>query len=393
MKIGIDARFYGTLGKGLGRYTQKLIEYLEKIDTENEYVVFLRKENFDEYSPQNKNFTKVLANIPWYSWKEQFYMPILLRRYHLDLVHFPHFNVPALYFGNFVITVHDLILLHHPTVRSTTLPSVYYWFKFLMYKAILRWALFRANHIITVSQFAKEDILRYYKLNPRKISVTYEANSEFIKQKTENKKQKISDKVKDDSGFLKQFTQYKQQNLCKYGIMKPYIVYVGNAYPHKNLDRLITAFSQANVQGRQLVLVGKIDHFYERLVKKVSEENIERVIFTDMVSDEDLEGIYQQAHMYVFPSLYEGFGLPPLEAMARRVPVAASNKTSMPEILGKAAYYFDPEDESAMQNALERVCSDQSLREKLVERGVKHIKKYSWKDMAQQTKNIYMIEK
>ena len=96
MRIGIDARFFGSIGKGLGRYTQKLIENLEKTDNENQYVVFLRKENFDEYQPKNKNFQKVLADYQWYTFAEQIKMPLLLNKFNLDLVHFPHFNVPFL---------------------------------------------------------------------------------------------------------------------------------------------------------------------------------------------------------------------------------------------------------------------------------------------------------
>src|SRR5574343_128214 len=126
MRIGIDARFFGPIGKGLGRYTQKLIENLEKVDEVNEYFVFLKKENFNEYTPQKPNFKKVLANYPWYSFSEQIRFPWLLRKYDLDIAHFPHFNVPLLYSGKFVVTIHDLILVHFPTVRSSTLPAILY---------------------------------------------------------------------------------------------------------------------------------------------------------------------------------------------------------------------------------------------------------------------------
>ena len=131
MKIGIDARFFGSIGKGLGRYTQKLIENLEKIDNENQYVVFLRKENFDEYQPRNKKFQKVLANYQWYTFSEQIKMPLLLNKFNIDLVHFPHFNVPFFYRKKFVVTIHDLILLEFPTVRGTTLNPFFYKIKFL----------------------------------------------------------------------------------------------------------------------------------------------------------------------------------------------------------------------------------------------------------------------
>ena len=132
--IGIDARFFGSIGKGLGRYTQKLIENLEKISAQggpasgwdNQYFVFLRKENFDEYQPRNKNFQKVLADYQWYTFAEQIRMPLLLNKLKLDLVHFPHFNVPFFYRKKFVVTIHDLILLQFPTVRGTTLNPIFY---------------------------------------------------------------------------------------------------------------------------------------------------------------------------------------------------------------------------------------------------------------------------
>ncbi|KKQ79694.1 MAG: mannosyltransferase B-like protein, partial [Candidatus Moranbacteria bacterium GW2011_GWD2_38_7] len=149
MKIGIDARFYGSIGKGLGRYTQKLIQHLEHIDKENHYVVFLRKENFDDYQPFNKNFEKVLADYAWYTFAEQLFFPLLLNKQKLDLMHFPHFNVPLLYSGRFVLTIHDLILTHFPTIRATMLNPVFYWFKYVAYKLAISSALWRAKKIIT----------------------------------------------------------------------------------------------------------------------------------------------------------------------------------------------------------------------------------------------------
>ena len=120
MRIGIDARFYGSQDKGLGRYSQKLLENLEKIDggSDREYLVFLRQKGFEQYQPGASNFKKVLADYPWYSWSEQILFPWRLYRYHLDLVHFCHFNVPIFYWKKYVVTIHDLILFHYPTVRN-----------------------------------------------------------------------------------------------------------------------------------------------------------------------------------------------------------------------------------------------------------------------------------
>ncbi len=373
--IGIDARFYGSASKGLGRYTQKLVEHLEKIDSENEYFVFLRRENFDEYKPGNKNFKKVLADYPWYSFAEQLFFPWLLRSYQLDLMHFPHFNVPILYFQKFVITIHDLILLHFPTKRASTLAPLWYQFKFLAYKLVIYCAVMRSQKIIAVSQFTKNDILAQYPSVKDKLIVTYEAC-----EKTLVKSLKTPEQI-----------------LEKYGIIKPYLLYVGNAYPHKNLEELISVFPAvtAKLGALKLVLVGKEDYFYERLKAQVKKEKIASVIFPGFAGDEDLGAVYQQALLYVFPSRYEGFGLPPLEAMAAGVPVVCSDSTCLPEILGDSALFFKANEKSAMAGAILKVAGDADLRKTLILKGHAQVKKYSWGKMAKETLGIYndIIEK
>ncbi|TAK96478.1 glycosyltransferase family 1 protein [Patescibacteria group bacterium] len=370
MRIGIDARFYGSVGKGLGRYTQKLIEQLERIDSKNQYVIFLRQENFDEYQPKNKNFQKVLANYQWYTLAEQIHLPRLLKKAKLDLVHFPHFNVPLAYRGKFVITIHDLILLHFPTRRGSTLSPLRYWGKFLAYRWVIWSALRRAERVITVSHFTKKDILSHYAIPERKIVVTHEGCG---------------------MPEIVQNSPATEKILHAYGILKPYILYVGNAYPHKNLERLARAFLLLQKQHSQLqlVLVGKSDYFYNQLQKLVERESIPRVRFAGFVAESDLPAVYQQAEAYVFPSLYEGFGLPPLEAMAEQVPVVASNHACMREILGGAAEYFDATQEEQIAEAINRVLTDQPLRAFLIEKGRQQIKQYDWQSMAKVTKKIY----
>ncbi len=371
MRIGIDARFFGVKRKGLGRYTQKLIENLEKIDLDNQYFIFLQKVNFDEYEPKNSNFTKVLADYRWYSLKEQLEFPKLLNKYKLDLMHFPHFNVPVFYFRKFIVTIHDLILIYFPTRRSTTLHPIIYWFKYLMYKIVIRSAIFRADRLITVSNFTKEDILKQYHVSKDKITVTYEACEDFC-MLTPNKDEKI---------------------LARYGIIKPYIMYVGNAYPHKNLERLVRAFDRLRKEpgknNLKLVFVGKEDYFYVRLKKMVEDEHIESVIFTGYVPDYDLDVFFHNVSVYVWPSLYEGFGLSPLEAMAKGAPVVSSDHPCMREILEDSAYYFDAKNVDKMAGAISKVLDDQDLRAELMRKGFQQIKKYSWKKMAEQTLEIY----
>jgi glycosyltransferase involved in cell wall biosynthesis len=183
-----------------------------------------------------------------------------------------------------------------------------------------------------------------------------------------------------------------------YNINKPYILYVGNVYPHKNLESLVECFQELRKDrpDLRLVLVGKEDYFYERL-KRLAEANklwLERdsqspIIFAGYVPDAELEILFQKATVYVFPSLYEGFGLPPLEAMAHGCPVASSDKASMPEILGEAAAYFDPEKPGDMAAVLKRILDDQTERQSLMARGYEQIKKYSWSECANLTWQIY----
>lgn len=377
MKIGIDARFFGSIGKGLGRYTQKLIENLEKIDNENQYVVFLRKENFDEYQPKNKNFRKVLADYQWYNLSEQIKMPLILNKFNFDLVHFPHFNVPFLYRKKFVVTIHDLILLKFPTVRGTTLNPIFYRIKFWCYKFIIWSAIKKAKKVITVSNFTKKELLKYYKkdLREEKIIVTYEAGSDLEKK---DKNKKVSD----------------VEILKKYGIIKPYLLYVGNAYPHKNLERTIFSFSDINQEQKyQLVLVGKIDYFYNRLQKIVEKKNIKDIVFLGQITDNVLDVIYRQSKAYVFASLYEGFGIPPLEAMSWNVPVISSGHPCMKEILGDSAYFFNGQEKREISQAMEKITMDEVLINNLIKKGLNQIGKYSWEKMATETLKIYNSEK
>lgn len=378
MRIGIDARFFGPIGKGLGRYTQKLLENLEKISAQegpafgegHQYFVFLKSENFDEYKPKNKNFKKIKADYHWYTLSEQIWFPMLLNKYKLDVVHFPHFNVPLLYFGKFVVTIHDLILINFPTLRGSTLSPLFYKIKFLAYKIVIRSAIKRSAKIFAVSNFTKNDILENYKFVPEeKLVITHEACEDFC-MLSPNKDKEI---------------------LSRYGIKKPYIMYVGNAYPHKNLERLIMAFKliKQKKTDLNLIFVGKVDYFYTRLKELVKNEEIRGISFIGYALDYELDTIFHNADAYVFPSLYEGFGLPPLEAMAKGTPVISSDHPCMKEILGDSAYYFRGGDISDISRAVIDVLENDNLRNNLISKGYERIKKYSWKRMARNTQEVY----
>jgi len=382
MRIGIDARFYGSLGKGLGRYTEKLLEHLEYVDQTNEYVIFLRRENFSEYVPKSPRFQKVIAQYDWYSLSEQTLFAWLLYRSAFDLVHFPHFNVPLFYRKKFVVTIHDLILVHYPTLRNTTRLAWLYSIKFLAYRVVIASAIRRAEHIITVSNFTREDIVKQYPVARGKITVTYEAADPFCQLLAHQEECLLFAKL----GLFDAAARGVRQAAYR-DILKPYFLYVGNAYPHKNLSVLFAAARAFSAYA--LVLVGKEDFFYARLKDEVRKAGIPNIIFAGFLTDQELSSLYRFARVYIFPSLYEGFGLPPLEAMARGTPVVSSNRGSLPEILGDAAVYFDPTDERTLLQTLRTVEGDHYLKEEMRKKGYRQAARFCFRDMAVATYAIY----
>jgi glycosyltransferase involved in cell wall biosynthesis len=374
MKIGIDARFFGTSGKGLGRYTQKLIEELEKIDHNNQYYIFLNQHNFDEYQPKNPNFHKILANIPWYSWQEQIILPRILEKYNLDLVHFLHFNVPILYRKPYFVTIHDLILLEYPTRKASKLNFVMYAIKNLAYRLVIMNAVKTAQKVISISNYTTNSIKKHFHIPNNKINMIYEG----------------VDLEKFNPLNAKDFS-FKKFNLQK----NKYILYVGNAYPHKNIDVLVEVFAQLKKRedidkDLKLVLVGKKDYFFEIIMNKVSQLKLEEsIIFPGYVPDDELISLYDNSLFYVFPSLYEGFGLPPLEAVALGAPIVISNTTCLPEIFGERIEYFDPRSKKNMEDIISNFILNKDKRELQKQYHQDILNKYSWSDMAEKTKKLY----
>jgi glycosyltransferase involved in cell wall biosynthesis len=384
-RIGIDARFYGPLGKGLGRYVQELVDNLIEINEENdgefEYVIFLSPENFDEFHSTSNFVKKKLISLPWYSWREQLFFPSLIKKEGLDLMHFPHFNVPIFSSTPFVVTIHDLILTRFPSRRASMLPAALYWLKQLAYRLVISMAMKKARQVIAVSQFTKQDIVNKFKVDSKKVIVIYEGVANLSKGQAED------------------FIEKRQALILdKYQIKSPFLLYVGNAYPHKNLEFLLKSFKELliNYPNLSLVMVGKEDYFYRRLKKQAQElgiyragDNQSKLIFTAYVPDEELAVLYKEALVYVFPSLYEGFGLPPLEAMSFSCPVLSSDQASLPEVLAEAALYFNPYQQADLLKQLELIIRDNSLRLKLKAEGAQNIRRFNWKKCSQETLGIY----
>lgn len=376
MKIGIDARFFSE--SGVGRYLRNLIENLKVLDKSNQYFIFLLPKDIKQFN-QTKNFKKVEADFKWYGFAEQFNFPKLLKKYSLDLAHFPHFNVPIFYQGKFVVTIHDLIHQHHSMSRATTLNPFAFKIKQIGYKKVFKSAAINSEKILVPSKSVKQLLTLEWKIQMEKIIVTEEA--------ADDKLITIARKIS---------KQRSEEILKKFKIMKPYLFYVGNAHPHKNVEGLINAFLKLKKKyvDLKLVLSGNDHYFWQRISKLVADairkdQSYEEIIFTGFITDEELAVIYQHASLFVLPSFEEGFGIPILEAMALNCPVAASNTASLSEVGGKACLYFNPQDVSDMQDKIEKILEDEDLRSKLIEMGQKRVKLFSWKRLAEKTLEVY----
>jgi len=373
MKIGIDSRMYGPKvgGGGLGRYVEQLVTELQATDDTNRYVLFLKKENADACKITNPHFEKRVADVHWYTLREQLSMASVIDREGLDLVHFPHWNVPFMLKTPFVVTIHDLILLEEPrSARATTRHPLVYRAKYFAFRQVLGNAIKKSRHIIAVSEFTKQSILKHFPdVDPKKITVVYEA---------------VTSLPASPEGEA-----HGELALPK----GPYFLHIGNAYPHKNLESLLHAFSFFVREHPEvsLVIAGRRDVFFKRLEREADEIGIpaSSLRFVADPSDAQIAELYRHASLYLFPSRIEGFGLPALEAMQEGVPVAAARTSSLPEILGDAAVYFPPDDIEEMVAVMERSLSDKPLRETLMAKGRERVGMYSWKRAAEETRRIY----
>jgi glycosyltransferase involved in cell wall biosynthesis len=356
-RIVIDAR---TLRTSTGRYVERLLHYLQELDRKHEYIVLLKPQDIASWNPDHANFNKLVCPHDEFGFDEQIGFKKQLNRLNADLVHFAMVQQPVWYHGNVVTTVHDLTTMRFSNPSKN---SAVFTFKQQVYKYVVWRAAHKSSALITPSQFVADDVVRYTGVKPGKITVTYEA----------------ADPIEEAPVAISKLAG------------KKFLLYIGRPTPHKNLERLIEAFTQLRPQHPDLVLVlaGRKDANYERIEDDAYVHGVKNLHFTGFVSDKRLRWLYEHCEAYVFPSLSEGFGLPGLEAMQHGAPVVSSNATCLPEIYGDAAHYFEPTDVPAMADAINEVLTDAKLRKDLIKKGHVQVEKYSWQRMTEQTLSIY----
>ena len=326
-----------------------------------------------------KNYTRVISNAPdysnqyrfksnIYSLNEQIFYPSILKS--SDILHVPHYNAPLRFPGKLVVTVHDLC---HLVMKEFFKGPAKRFYSSIFMRQVLK----KSSVIITPSHFTKREILKYFNIDPKKIAVIHNGLDPHFYPRTINE-QKTAQKAN--------------------GFPNSYLLYVGNIKRHKNIKRLIQGYYKAWKQKSdlpKLFIVGQSDQGYDPYLEATSEHDKvhpdfeNQVIFKGYVPYEDLPALYSGADVFIFPSLYEGFGFPPLEAMACGTPVIASNNSSLPEVLGDNALYVDPYDIHQITSSILKIYENAELVEPFINNGLKHVQQYSWEKAAEKHIEIY----
>jgi glycosyltransferase involved in cell wall biosynthesis len=367
MKIAIDARKWRDYG--IGTYVRNLVRHLARIDHETTYFLFCDDADESTLRDLAENFVPVVERSGGYSVQEHFSIPRQLERLGADLLHSPHYVVPLLCRKRSVVTIHDCIHLLFPQYLPNRMALSYA-------KFMLRHAVHKSAAILTVSDASRRDILRFYpEADPERIQVVPNA---------------IDDAILDDPGE-EEMERVKE----RYQLRGRYVLYAGNIKPHKNLDRLITAFGllkqRPGHEDVKLLIIGDEVNKYGSLRRGVETSGVrQEVRFFGFVPDHTLSALYRMASVFAFPSLYEGFGLPPLEAMACGTPVVTSKISSLPEVVGDAALLVDPYNVEEIADALARVLDDKALCSDLVARGRERVQHFSWERSVKAIHECYM---
>jgi len=354
MRILFDARVLGAQMHGIARYGSHLLDGLLSQDLENEYLILTGPEGRKESFPQTETARWISTPIPLYSLREQWQLSILLRSEKFDLYHSPTYTLPLAFVRKGLLTIHDLIHLVFPKDYSL-LHRIYY-------RMVLRPAVARCLHVFTVSDHSKKDIQFYLKGNPDKITVTPNGIDSFWSPRPE------SPLLSPD-----------------YGLGSGYLLFVGNSKPHKNIRRVVAAFQKLvreQAYPGKLVVVGLT-------LQPFPPELADRIINFPHCSDEELQALYSRAQLLLAPSLYEGFGLPVLEAMACGCPVLVGNRSSLPEIVGRAGIQVDPFQVEAIVQGIKKVLDDPGLSRELTHQGLQRAQEYSWEKTTRIVLNTY----
>jgi glycosyltransferase involved in cell wall biosynthesis len=366
LHIAIDAHAVGTRLAGNETYIVNLIEALAEIDTRNRYTLYVtRREARERFHNRWPNFTTrlTLPHTPLVR------IPVTLvaelRRRPVDLLHV-QYTAPPFVPCPVIPTIHDLAFEH--------LPETFKRRSWMQLRLTVRRTARRAAHILTVSEFSRRDIIETYRIAGERITVTPEAAPE---------------------GFAPADRGAIERVRARYQIEGDYILAVGSIQPRKNLTRLLAAYSdllrrRTHAKLPRLVLVGKRAWLYEETLRTVNRLNLTgHVTFTGYVEERDLPPLYSGALCFVYPSYFEGFGLPPLEAMKCGAPVITGDRSSLPEVVGEAGLMVDPFDTEALAEAIRRVLDDAGLRQTLRERGLQRARSFSWRETARLTLQAY----
>lgn len=357
MHIVIDARI---INSSTGTYVERLIHYLQEVDTINSYTILVPSKDINFFRPSVNNFTVRAADFKNYSLGEQIGFKKFLDNLAPDLVHFCMPQQPILYSGKHITTFHDLILLQ--TYNSDKNWIVFH-AKQLIGRYVFKKVAKTSARIITPTRYVKKDLVTFAKIPASKVIVTYESADIFPET-------------------LKAYEHP----------FKQFLLYVGQQSDYKNIKRLGDAHQKLlkTHPDLGLILVGKKTAAHLKNEAYFTRRGYKNILFTGFVENAQRDWLFTHCSAYVFPSLMEGFGLPGLEAMGYKAPVASSNATCLPEVYGNAAHYFNPTDTNDMALAINDILTDTSLRKQLISEGVRHLKKYSWKTMAEQTHDIYL---
>lgn len=362
--IGIDARLSGPKHAGIGRYIHNLVHQLTLIPTDIHFNLFVSKKN--QLGQLPKNFSQIYTPIHHYTLKEQLLLPQILNQNPCHLYHFPHFNIPITFKQPFVVTIHDLLWHQKIGFNATTLNPLLYLAKYAAYRYTIKQAITHANHIITPSQYVKNQIASIFSQKKSKISVTYEAASPIFFQKPNN-----------------------PFHPSQHGLKLPFIVYTGSLYPHKNVDTLIQAMQHLSQLNLALVFSRQIFiQKHTQLAQKLGVAG--QIKFIGYLPDSQIVSLYHQAKALIQPSESEGFGLTGLEAMAAGLPVIASQNSVLKEIYGQHAIYTDTKDDRALADTIDHLLKSLPNPKYSKTKLQSHSKTFSWKKMAQQTLEIYL---